>query len=99
MSSKTLHFILGFYSPNDGDPKRALEVAKKAGASGVLIDDSSGAPSHAFSKFSGLRLEGETLVVASAGATNVEVIAKALEGTGSPAIFILREDAKKSRTQ
>ncbi len=98
MSSKTLHFILGFYSPNDGDPKRALEVAQKAGASGVLIDDASGAPNHAFSRFAGLRLEGETLVVASAGATNVEVVAKALEGTGSPAIFILREDVKKSRT-
>src|ERR1700733_6154964 len=95
MKSKTPHIILGFYSSNDGDPKRALEAARTAGASGVLID---GATRHGFNKYFDFRLDGEKLVVASGGATNVEAIAKALEGTGSPAIFILREDAKNPRS-
>ena len=97
MSSKTPHIILGFYSANDGDPKRAFEAAREVGASGVLIDDSSGAVKDTFSRFSGLRLSGETLIAVSAEALNVEAVAKALEGTGSPAIFILHEDAKKQR--
>ncbi len=98
MSSKTPHIILGFYSANDGDPKRAFDAARTAGASGVVIDETSGTVSHGFQKYSGLRLDGETLVVASANSTNVEAIAKALEGSGSPAIFILRQDPKDSRS-
>src|SRR5271156_3076858 len=94
MSSKTRHIILGFYSPNDGNPKSAFEAARKAGATGVLIDAASGEIKHAYSKYAGLRLDGETLIVASASSSNVEAIEKALEGTGSPAIFILREDPK-----
>src|SRR5580658_8837813 len=95
MSSKTRHIILGFYSANDGNRKSAFEAARRAGASGVLIDGASGEVNHAYSKYAGLRLEGETLVVAPASSTNVEAIAKALEATGSPAIFVLREDPKK----
>ena len=94
MSAKRPHTILGFYSANDGDPKQAFEAARRAGASGYLIDGADGSES----KYSGLRLEGETLVVASAGATNLEEIAKALEGSGSPAIFILRDESKSSRS-
>ncbi len=97
MSSKNPHFILGFYSANDGDPKSAFEAARKAGASGVLIG-AGGTSNPAYSKFSGLRLDGETLIVASGATANVEAIAKALEGTGSPAIFILRGDSKSSRS-
>src|SRR5580658_2610235 len=94
MSAKRPHTILGFYSANDGDPKRAFDAARKAGATGQLIDGTDGADS----KYSGLRLDGETLVVASAGATNLEEIAKALESSGSPAIFIIRDDSKSSRS-
>src|ERR1700722_10125970 len=93
MSAKRPHTILGFYSANDGDPKQAFEAARRAGASGYLIDGADGSES----KYSGLRLEGETVVVASAGATNLEEIAKALESSGSPAIFILRDDSKSWR--
>jgi cyclic beta-1,2-glucan glucanotransferase len=93
MSSKAPHIVLGFYSVNDGDPKRAFEAARTAGGSGVVLDEATGAASPAFSRFAGMRLDGETLVVAYASATNVEAIAKALEASGSPAIFILRDGA------
>ncbi|HTB12900.1 MAG TPA: glucoamylase family protein [Bryobacteraceae bacterium] len=91
-SNKTRHIILGFYSANDGDPKQAFEASRRVGASGVLIDGASGSGSDKFSKFAGLRLDGEILVVASGSGADVEPIAKALEGTGSPAIFVFRED-------
>src|SRR5580692_2754074 len=97
MSSKIRHTVLGFYSANDGDPKRAFEAARKAGASGVLIDDTGGAPSGAFKQYAGLRLDGETLIIAAGGSADLESIAKALEGTGSPAIFILREGPERKQ--
>src|SRR5580692_755882 len=96
MSSKTIHTVLAFYSANDGDPKSAFDAARKVGASGVLIDSADAAVGHAFKKFAGLRLDGETLVVATGGSANVEAIEKAFEGTGSPAIFILRETPTKA---
>jgi cyclic beta-1,2-glucan synthetase len=86
MTSKTPRIILAFYSAGDGDPKSAYEDARGAGASAVLINDSSSTE-----KFAALRLESETLIVASCGPLDAEPVAKALESHGSPAIFILRE--------
>ncbi len=96
MSSKPPPIILGFYSATDGSPKRALEVARKTGASGTLIEDGEAAKP-LYSTFSGLRLDGETLVIATGSPANLEAIAKALESTGSPAIFILRDNADAPR--
>jgi cyclic beta-1,2-glucan synthetase len=97
MSSKTPHIVLGFYSANESDPKRAFESARKAGASGVLIGPGS-TSAHGYERYAGLRVDGETLIIASAGSSNVETVAKALEGTGSPAIFIFREDRGNTRS-
>ena len=88
MASKTPRIILAFYSAGDGDPKRACDDARGSGASAVLIDD---AATHPSEKFAPLRLQGETLIVASCGTTDAEPVAKALESHGSPAIFILRD--------
>ena len=86
MTSKPSRVILAFYSAGDGDPKSAYEDARRAGASAVLINDPSSSE-----KFAALRLESETLIVASCGTLDAEPVAKALESHGSPAIFILRE--------
>jgi cellobiose phosphorylase len=91
MRSKSTDVILGFYSANDGDPLAAFQAAKRAGAHGVLIDKADTPVKDLYRKYCGLRLDGEILIVATGAGANVEAIAKALEGTGSPAIFVLRE--------
>ena len=47
-----------------------------------------------FKQFAGLRLDGEVLIVASGNTVEAEPIAKALESSGSPAIFVLHETPK-----
>jgi cyclic beta-1,2-glucan synthetase len=96
MSSKTPYTILGFYSAGDGDPKRVREAARSAGASSCVVDDGSGIGHR--TRFSSLRLENETLIVACGGAVDAEPIAKALESAGSPAIFVLHETPRSPRT-
>jgi cyclic beta-1,2-glucan synthetase len=93
MSSKTSRTILAFYSPGDGDPKSAYADAKRVGASATLIaSDSKKTGGEAWpEKFAALRLDGETLIVASCATPDAEPVAKALESQGSPAIFILRD--------
>ena len=88
MTSKRPRVILAFYSPGDGEPKSAYEDARRAGASAVLIDDAGAGQSE---EFAALRLDSETLIVASSGTLDAEPVAKALESHGSPAIFILRD--------
>src|SRR5271168_4762538 len=83
MASKIPRTILAFYSAGDGDPKSAHADAKRAGAAAAFIDGDSP------EKFAALRLEGETLIVASCAIEDAEPVAKALERHGSPAIFIL----------
>ena len=82
-----VHTILGFYSFGEGDPKLAYEAARSARAHSVHLFESENQD-----KYAQLRIEGESLITATAATHDVESVIKALESTGSPAIFILDED-------
>src|ERR1700682_802306 len=90
MKAKTVHTILGFYSSGEGDPRLALEAVRGARAESVSLfqsdEDGKASP------YGQLRIDGETLIVATALTPDVERTIKAFESTGSPAIFILHED-------
>jgi cyclic beta-1,2-glucan synthetase len=90
MKAKTVHTILGFYSSGEGDPKQAYEAARTAGAQSVGLFES--AEDVKASPFAPLRIDGESLIVATAVTPDIERLIKALETIGSPAIFILHED-------
>ncbi|MGA3203131.1 MAG: glucoamylase family protein, partial [Bryobacteraceae bacterium] len=93
MTAKTVHTILGFYSSGEGDPKQAYEAARSAGAQSVhLLESESGAADLKHSQYAQLRIDGESLIAATASTHDVERVIKALESSGSPAIFILHED-------
>ncbi len=90
MKAKTVHTILGFYASGEGDPKLAHDAVRAASAESVSLiqsdEDGKGIP------YAQLRIDGESLIVATALTPNVERVIKALESTGSPSIFILHED-------
>ena len=93
MKAKTVHTILGFYSSGEGDPKQAYDAARSANAQSVHLFDSVGRDGDSkFSQFARLRIDGESLIVATSTTHDIERIIKSLESTGSPAIFILHED-------
>src|ERR1700678_2854320 len=82
-----VHTILGFYSSGEGDPKLAYDAARSARALSVHLFESENPD-----KYAQLRIDGESLIKATAATHDVEGVIKALESTGSPAIFILDED-------
>jgi cyclic beta-1,2-glucan synthetase len=90
MSAKTVHTILSFYPSGEGDPKIAYEAARAAGAQSVQSIQSEA--DFKASPYAPLRIDGECLIIAAATTNHVEAVIKALESTGSPAIFILHED-------
>ncbi len=89
MKSKTVHTVLGFYSSGEGDPKQAYEAARTAHAQTVTLLQSGDQVSN--SPQAPLRIDGESLIIATAATRDVESTIKALETTGSPAIFVLHE--------
>src|SRR5947209_7465592 len=90
MMPRTVHTILGLYSSGEGDPKEVQEAVRTAHAQSIRLfqsdEDGKSSP------YGQLRIDGESLIVATALTADVERIIKALESTGSPAIFILHED-------
>ena len=94
MNRKSVHTVLGFYSSGDGDPKQAYQAALSVHAQSAKLiqsaqDDQDG-------PYAQLRIEGESLIVAEAATQDVAAVIKALESTGSPAIFILHEDLSQA---
>ncbi len=94
MKAKPLRSILAFYSA-DGEPEAAYRAVREAHRGRVFFFR----PDHPFQparrpieRYAALRLEGEYLVAIEAAPSDVEPVVKQLQSTGSPAVFVLRED-------
>src|ERR1700722_3374499 len=92
MKAKTVHTVLGFFSPGEGDPKQAVQAAKNARAESVHLIDSDPRDQKDSPAYANLRIDGESLIIATAATHDVAGVIKSLESTGTPAIFILHED-------
>ncbi len=94
MKAKPLRTILGFYSNEEGEPEKAQDALRTLGGRYVLFrsDGTTQGSARQLERYSSLRLEGESLVVAEVGPSEVEAVVKRLEGAGSPAVFVVRED-------
>lgn len=94
MKAKSLRSILGFYSA-EGDPEAAFQAVRGATRGRVFFftpDQPVEPGRRRIERYSALRLEGEFLIAAEAEPSNVEAVVKQLQSTGSPAVFVLRED-------
>ncbi len=94
MKAKSLRSILGFYSA-EGDPEAAFQAVRGATRGRVFFftpDQPVEPGRRRIERYSALRLEGEFLIAAEAEPSDVEAVVKQLQSTGSPAVFVLRED-------
>jgi cellobiose phosphorylase len=92
MKAKTVHTVLGFFSSGEGDPKQAVQAAKNARAQAVHLIDSDTRDQKDAPAYANLRIDGESLIIATAATHDVPEVIKAIESTGTPSIFILHED-------
>jgi len=94
MKAKSLRSILGFYSA-EGEPEAAYQAVRGATRGRVFFfkpDQAYEPGRRPIERYAALRLEGEFLIAAEADPSDVESIVKQLQRTGSPAVFVLRED-------
>ncbi len=87
--------ILAFYSPEEGRPEAAYLAVRRVTRGRVRLcgpEDSSRDSGKNLDDNKWLRLDGESLIVAEASESEVEAIVKQLQGIGSPAVFVLRDE-------
>jgi cyclic beta-1,2-glucan synthetase len=92
--------ILAVYSPEEGRPEAAYLAVRRI-TRGTVKLYGPGDPSHKSSSNRSneavegekwMRLDGEWLIVIQAPESEVEPIVKQLQGIGSPAVFVLRDE-------
>ena len=86
--------ILGFYSA-EGEPETAYQALRDAKRGRVFFfrpDQPFHPGRRPIERYDALRLEGEYLLAVEAEPADVEAVVKGLQSTGSPAVFVLRED-------
>ncbi len=91
MKATSLRIVLSFYSGEEGEPQKALGGIRSECRDAFLVGSTDHVPPR-LQPFAALRLDGETLIVAEAEPAKVQGLIKRFEGTGSPAIFVLRPD-------
>jgi cyclic beta-1,2-glucan synthetase len=92
--------ILAFYSPEEGRPEAAYAAVRRVTRGQIRLcgpedsssDSKENPPRKNADSEKWLRLDGESLIVAEALDSEVEAIVKQLQGIGSPAVFVLREE-------
>src|SRR5436305_13964225 len=96
MRDEPVHVVLGFFSTEDGDAEKAAQALRshRGVRSWHFAGSNLTAPPRGLAGYSGLRLDGESLVAAQAPAAKVHAIVKELRANGSPAVFVLREDGE-----
>jgi hypothetical protein len=93
MSRKPLRFVLGFYSAEEGNPETAYKALREASRGKVHLfrpEMASAWQGRSIERYSALLLDGESLVADEVSPSEVEAVVKRLQGTGSPAVFVLR---------
>ena len=97
MKAKPVRIILAFYPLMKGQRIRLWKSLSAIARVCVARPDARAFPRPA-GRYEILRLEGEAMVIAETQPANVESVVKILQLAGSPAIFVVRAGASKSRT-
>ncbi len=96
MKEKAVRVILAFYSAKDDEPDKAFEGLRRAGTGQTALFRRDGAvlgsTNRRLQPYAQLRLESESLIVASVPSPDVQAITKRLLGDGSPVVFVVRGD-------
>ncbi len=95
MKATPVHSVLGFYAADDEEPKRTFEALRGANVGEVCLFGGDGSSQSSGRKpcarYSGLRLEGESLLVVIAPRHKTQLVVRKLRENGSPAIFVVPE--------
>lgn len=93
MKEKAVRIILAFYSAKEDEPDKAFERLRKTTHGQTTLfrreGTSLGSKDRRLRRYAQLRLEGESLLVASAAPLDVPAITKRLLGDGSPVVFVV----------
>ncbi len=95
MDPKPRRTVLAFYGPDEAESARAYKSLE--GTSGERLyrcgppDDAEFAATEGWSKYSALRFDDECLIMARSEPAGVQHIVQTLQGTGSPAVFVLSD--------
>ena len=93
MKEKALRIILAFYSAKEDEPDKAFERLRRIARGPTALFRRQGtvvgSKSRRFRSYAQLRLESESLIVASVPASDVAAITKRLLGDGSPVVFVV----------
>jgi len=96
MKEEAVRIILAFYSAKEDEPDKAFERLRRAapGQAALFRREGTvhGSKSRRLQRYAQLRLESESLIVASAPPSGVQAITKRLLGDGSPVVFVVQGD-------
>ena len=94
MKDNPARVILGFYSSEQVDAEKASQTIEASSGGKARLFHGLDAKPHAGAEthYAGLRLEGESLVVAETSRANVKAIVEQLQSVGLPAVFVLHAD-------
>ena len=96
MRAEPLRSILAFYPAGESEPQAAFQFVSRAARGSAYLFGSGATPAQAprhIQSYAGLRLKDEWLIVVEARLSGAESLVKQLQSTGSPAVFVSREEA------
>ena len=87
---QSVRVVLGFYPAEEGNPQEAFSALGTGACLYGPTETLGSVSAESCARYSPLRLEGESLVVAETAPGEVQAIVQALGSAGSPAVFVLR---------
>src|SRR5258706_2996287 len=96
MKSEPLYTVLAIYPTSDDRPEKAYESIRGSNGAGAAYA-AQGKRLGSGSRYTDLRLDGESILALSATSSSLENIVKRLETSDSPAVFVIREDLVEGR--
>ena len=96
MTPNSIRLVLAIYSSKEDAEKSFRLVRSGSRRETLLLTAGAKPPSRSkLRRFAALQLDGESVVIAAAPASEIQAIVKELRGSGEPSIFMLSEDAPK----
>ena len=93
MKNASDRIVLGFFSAGAGDPENALRSLPRSVHPRLFRGGGDAAQEKdRYARYSRLRLNGESLVIAQAAPEAVQTVVQTFRASGSPAVFAIRED-------
>lgn len=97
MKANIRQVVFAFYSSSREESQQAYEAlkAQRQGQLTLIREDGSREGAEVADGYAALRLEGESQVIVQTERSRVQQVVKLLRATGSPSVFVLREDVEQ----